>query len=44
MQDINGDGLADLVQSAKGRGLSQSQAAEKLGISIPTVKRHWNKQ
>jgi putative DNA-invertase from lambdoid prophage Rac len=32
-----------LVQNSKGKGLSQSQAAEELGVSLPTVKRHWNK-
>jgi len=31
------------VQKKKANGLSQSQVAESLGISIPTVKRHWNK-
>jgi len=31
-----------LVQEAKSKNLSQSQVAEKLGISLPTVKRHWN--
>jgi DNA invertase Pin-like site-specific DNA recombinase len=31
------------VQDAKKDGLSQSKTAKKLGISIPTVKRHWNK-
>lgn len=30
------------VQHWKAEGLSQSKVAEKLGISIPTVKRHWN--
>jgi putative DNA-invertase from lambdoid prophage Rac len=32
------------VQEAKTDGLSQSKVAKKLGISIPTVKRHWNKE
>jgi DNA invertase Pin-like site-specific DNA recombinase len=32
------------VQDAKKYGLSQSKVAKKLGISIPTVKRHWNKE
>jgi len=32
------------VQEAKTEGLSQSQAAAKLGLSIPTIKRHWNKK
>lgn len=32
-----------IVQGAKRDGLSQSQAAAKLGLSIATVKRHWNK-
>lgn len=31
------------VQEAKQEGLSQSQAAHHLGLSIATVKRHWNK-
>lgn len=31
------------VLEAKQRGLSQSKVARELGISIPTVKRHWNK-
>ncbi|MFK7160833.1 recombinase family protein [Marinospirillum sp. MEB164] len=31
------------VQAAKAEGLSQSKAAAKLGLSIPTIKRHWNK-
>jgi len=37
-------GTTALVQNAKGKGLSQSQVAESLGVSLPTVKRHWNKQ
>ncbi|ANB69329.1 resolvase [Aeromonas veronii] len=31
------------VQRAKADGLSQSKAAERLGLSLATVKRHWNK-
>jgi len=31
------------VQSKKAEGLSQSKAAEALGLGIATVKRHWNK-
>lgn len=31
------------VLDARSKGLSQSQAATALGISLPTVKRHWNK-
>lgn len=31
------------VQSLKAGGLTQKQVAETLGISLPTVKRHWNK-
>lgn len=30
------------VQAMKQKGLSQSEAATALGISLPTVKRHWN--
>lgn len=33
----------DSVQAKKAEGLSQSKAAEALGIGIATVKRHWNK-
>lgn len=33
---------ADEVQSLKAQGLSQSQAAAKLSISLATVKRRWN--
>lgn len=33
---------ADEVQSLKAQGLSQSQAAAKLNISLATVKRRWN--
>ena len=31
------------VQVKKAEGLSQSKAAEALGLGIATVKRHWNK-
>ncbi len=31
------------VQTCKAKGLTQSQAAAELGLSLPTVKRHWNK-
>ncbi|WP_264316381.1 MULTISPECIES: recombinase family protein [Pseudomonas] len=31
------------VQECKTNGLSQSQTAERLGISLATTKRHWNK-
>jgi putative DNA-invertase from lambdoid prophage Rac len=31
------------VQLEKAKGLSQSKVAEALGVSLPTVKRHWNK-
>ncbi|WP_418903705.1 recombinase family protein [Pokkaliibacter plantistimulans] len=31
------------VQACKTKGLTQSQSAAELGISLPTVKRHWNK-
>ena len=30
------------IQALKGEQFSQSQVAERLGISIATVKRHWN--
>lgn len=33
----------DLVQEKKAEGLSQSKAAEALGLGIATVKRHWSK-
>ncbi|EDP9940143.1 recombinase family protein [Salmonella enterica subsp. enterica serovar Weltevreden] len=33
----------EAVQQCKAGGLSQSQTAKQLDISIPTVKRHWNK-
>lgn len=32
-----------LVQSKKSEGFSQSKVASLLNISLPTVKRHWNK-
>jgi len=32
------------VQIYKSRGLSQSKVARVLNISLPTVKRHWNKK
>ncbi|MGR5115781.1 recombinase family protein [Photobacterium damselae] len=32
-----------LVKAKKSEGLSQSVAAEMLGLGIATVKRHWNK-
>jgi DNA invertase Pin-like site-specific DNA recombinase len=35
-------GTLKLVQESKIEGLSQSKVAKKLGISLPTVKRHWN--
>lgn len=31
------------VQAAKARNLSQAKVAAELGVSLPTVKRHWNK-
>lgn len=31
------------VQTLKASGLTQKQVAETLGVSLPTVKRHWNK-
>ena len=31
------------VQECKGYGMTQSATAKQLNISIPTVKRHWNK-
>ena len=31
------------VLKCKSEGLSQSEAAQKLGLGIATVKRHWNK-
>lgn len=30
------------VQKLKAEGLSQSKVSKALGVSIPTVKRHWN--
>ncbi|HCH4196860.1 TPA: recombinase family protein [Vibrio parahaemolyticus] len=33
----------DSVQAKKAEGVSQSKAAEVLGLGIATVKRHWNK-
>jgi putative DNA-invertase from lambdoid prophage Rac len=32
------------VQAKKAEGLSQSKAAETLGLGIATIKRHWNKE
>lgn len=32
------------VQEAKAQGFSQSQAAKALGISLSTIKRHWNQK
>lgn len=34
----------DKVQKVKAAGLTQSQAASTLKLSLPTIKRHWNKQ
>lgn len=31
------------IQAKKAEGLSQSKVARALGLSLPTVKRHWNK-
>lgn len=31
------------VQDARSRGLSQSKTAAELGLSLPTIKRNWNK-
>jgi putative DNA-invertase from lambdoid prophage Rac len=31
------------VQAAKARKLSQAKVAIELGVSLPTVKRHWNR-
>ncbi|MCE0968509.1 recombinase family protein [Pseudomonas sp. NMI4491_12] len=36
-------GTTKEVQECKADGLSQSQTAEKLHISLATIKRHWNK-
>ncbi|MNG30168.1 putative DNA-invertase from lambdoid prophage Rac [compost metagenome] len=35
-------GTTSGVQAQKAAGLSQSQTATALGISLATVKRHWN--
>uniref|UniRef100_UPI0035613012 recombinase family protein n=1 Tax=Zhongshania sp. TaxID=1971902 RepID=UPI0035613012 len=35
-------GTTKIVQAAKVEGLSQSAAARKLGVSLATIKRHWN--
>ncbi|WP_136246728.1 recombinase family protein [Halomonas borealis] len=34
----------DRVQRLKAQGVSQSQAAARSGLSIATIKRHWNKR
>ena len=34
----------EIVQNAKEAGLSQSQVSIKTGLSIATVKRHWNEK
>ena len=34
---------AEKIQALKIEGLKQTEVSEKLGISIATVKRHWNK-
>ncbi|HDK2826312.1 TPA: helix-turn-helix domain-containing protein, partial [Escherichia coli] len=31
------------VQELRSEGLSQSKVAKRLGVSVSTVKRHWNK-
>ncbi|HBN9761643.1 recombinase family protein [Pseudomonas aeruginosa] len=36
-------GTTKAVQECRAGGLSQSQTAEKLRISLATIKRHWNK-
>lgn len=36
-------GTTAAVQELKQQKFSQAQVAAKLGISLPTVKRHWNK-
>lgn len=36
-------GTTKAVHACKSNGLSQSQTASELGLSIPTIKRHWNK-
>lgn len=35
-------GTRSKVQECKSDGMTQSATAKQLGISIPTVKRHWN--
>jgi len=35
-------GTTEKVLDAKAEGLSQSKVAMKLGMSVATVKRHWN--
>uniref|UniRef100_UPI0037D9D9F4 ECF-type sigma factor n=1 Tax=Spongiibacter pelagi TaxID=2760804 RepID=UPI0037D9D9F4 len=35
-------GTSKIVQAARLDGLSQSAAVKRLGISLATVKRHWN--
>lgn len=39
--EANGTTLS--VQAKKAKGVSQSKAAEVLGLGIAIVKRHWNK-
>lgn len=36
-------GTTKAVQGLKSKKYSQSRVAKELGLSIPTVKRHWNK-
>lgn len=36
-------GTTRAVQACKAKGMSQSKASKELGLSLPTVKRHWNK-
>lgn len=36
-------GTTENVQRCKAEGMSQSATANKLGVGIATVKRHWNK-
>ncbi|OHY55853.1 recombinase family protein [Shewanella algae] len=36
-------GTTEAVKKAREQGLSQSKASEVLGLSLATVKRHWNK-
>ncbi|HIC0644139.1 TPA: helix-turn-helix domain-containing protein [Enterobacter kobei] len=31
------------MQELRSEGLSQSKVAKRLGVSVSTVKRHWNK-